>query len=61
MQGHEKIWDVGSIDVACDSSVVAGRARVFEDSAAIGGNSDETEDSGVEGRGGGAKVVNREE
>ena len=55
---HKKIGDVGSVDFAGDSSVVAGGAWVLEYSAAIGGNPDATEDSGVEGRGGGAKVVN---
>ncbi len=60
MGGHKKIWDVGSVDFAGDSSMVAGGAGVLEDSAAIGGNPDETEDSGVESRGGGAKVVQRE-
>ena len=58
MRGNEKVRDVSCVNFACDSSVVAGRARVFEDSTAIGSDPDETEDSSVEGRCGGAKVVN---
>jgi hypothetical protein len=40
--------------------VVAGRAGVFEDSAAIGGEPDKAEDSGIQSRGGGAEIVNRQ-
>ena len=61
MGGHQKIGDDGSVDFAGDSRVVAGGAGVFEYSAAIGGNPDETENGGVEGRGGCAEVVDREE
>ena len=60
MRGNEKIRDVSCVDFACDSSVVAGRARVFENSATIRSDPDETEDGRVECRGGGAKVVNGE-
>ncbi len=60
MRGNEKVRDVGGVNFSCDSSVVAGRARVLENSAAIGSDPDETEDGSVEGRGGGAKVVNRQ-
>ena len=58
MRGNEEVRDVGSVDFACDSSVVAGRARVLENSATIRSDPDETEDGSVECRGGGAKVVN---
>ena len=40
--------------------MVAGWASVFEDSAAIGGKPDETEDSGIQSRGGSAEIVNRQ-
>ncbi len=40
--------------------MVAGRAGVFENSASIGRDPNETEDGSVESRGGGAKVVKRE-
>ena len=40
--------------------MVAGRAGVFENSASIGRDPNETEDGSVESRGGGAKVVNRQ-
>ena len=61
MRGNEKVRDVCGINFASDSSVIAGRAGGFEDCAAIGGNPDETENGGVEGRGGCAEVVDREE
>ena len=57
MRGHQKIRDVRRVNFTGDSSVVAGRARVLEYSTAIGSDPDETEDSSVEGRCGGAKVV----
>ena len=57
--GHEKIGEVLSVDFTGDGVVVAGGARVFEDSSAIGCDPDETEDGSVEGWGGGAKVVDR--
>ena len=57
MRGHEKVRDVGGVDFSGDSSVVAGRARVLENSATIRSDPDETEDCSVESRGGGAKVV----
>ena len=60
MRGHQKIRDVRRVDFTSDSSVVAGGAGVFEDCAAIWGNPDKTKDSGVEGGGGGAKVVDGE-
>ncbi len=59
MRGHQKIGDISSVNFASDSSVIAGRAGVFENSAAIGRDPNETEDGSVEGRGDGAKVVNR--
>ena len=59
MWGDEKIRDVGGVDFAGDSGMVAGRAGVLEYSAAIGGNPDEAKDSGVQGRCRGAKVVDR--
>ena len=51
MRGHKKIGE---------SSVVTGRAGVFEDCAAIWSNPYETKDSGVDGWCGGAEVVDRE-
>ncbi len=58
MRGNEKVRDVCCVDFACDSSVVAGRARVLENSATIRSDPYETENGSVECRGGGAKVVN---
>ena len=60
MRGHQKIRDVRRVDFTSDSSVVAGGAGVFEDCAAIWSNPDKTKDSGVDGGGGGAKVVDGE-
>ena len=60
MRGHQKIRDVRRVNFTGDSSVVAGRAGVFEDCAAIWSNQDETKDGGVDGGGGGAKVVDGE-
>ena len=60
MRGNEKVRDVSCVDFACDSSVIAGRASGFEDSATIWSVPDETEDGRVKCRGGGAKVVNGE-
>ena len=37
-----------------------GRAGVFQNSAAVRGDPNETEDSGVQGRGGGAEIVDRQ-
>ena len=59
VRGDEKIRDVCGVNFASYSSVVAGRAGVFKNSAAIGRNPDETKDSGVEGWCRGAKVVDR--
>jgi hypothetical protein len=58
--GNQEIGDVGGVDFASDSGVVAGRAFVFEDGPSIGGEPDETEGGSVEMRGGGAKVVERQ-
>ncbi len=60
MRGNEEVRDVSSIYFSCDSSVVAGRARVLKNSATIGSDPDETENGGVKVRGGGAKVVDRQ-
>ena len=60
MRGHQKVRDVRRVDFTGDSSVVAGRAGVFEDCAAIWSNPDETKDGGVDGGGGGTKVMDRE-
>ena len=54
---YQKVWNVGGVDFARDSGVVAGWAVVFEDGAAIRGNPDETEDGSVEGASGGPEVV----
>ncbi len=51
MRGHEKVGDVCSVNFASDSGVIAGRSGVFEDSAAIRIDPEETVDSGVESRG----------
>ena len=58
--GYQEVGDVGGVNFARDSGVVAGGASVFEDSAAIGGKPDETEDSGIKSRGGSAEIVNRQ-
>ena len=60
MRGHQKIRDVSRVDFTSDSSVVAGRAGVFENSASIGRDPNETEDGSVESRGGGTQVVDRQ-
>ena len=60
MRGNEEVRNVGGIDFSRDSGVVAGRARVLKNSATIGSDPDETEDSGFDVRGCGAKVVNRQ-
>ena len=51
MRGNEEVGDVGGVHLSGDSVVVAGGARVFEDSSAIGCDPDETEDGSVEGWG----------
>ena len=58
--GNQEVGEVGSVDLAGDSMVVAGRAGFFQDSLAIGGNPDETKGGGVEIRGGGSEVVKTE-
>ena len=55
--GNQEVREVGSVDFSSDGRVVAGRAGVLENGAAIGSNPDETENSGVQGARGGAKVV----
>ncbi len=55
--GNQKVGEVGSVDLAGDSMVVAGRAGVFQDSLSIGSNPDETKGGGVESRGGGSEVM----
>ncbi len=59
--GNQEVGDVNGINLASDSGVVPGRAGVFEDSAAIRSEPDETEDSGVQGTRGGAEVVDGEQ
>ena len=54
---YQEVWDVGGVDFARDSGVVAGWASVFEDSAAIRSDPDETENGSVEGASGGPEVV----
>ena len=56
---YQEVWDVGGVDFARDSGVVAGGASVFEDSAAIRSDPDETEDGSVKGARGGPEVVQR--
>ena len=58
--GNQKVGKVGSVDLAGDSMVVAGRAGVFQDSLSVRSNPDETKGGGVEGRGGGSEVVKTE-
>ena len=60
VRGNQEIGDVGGVDFASDSGVVAGRAFVFEDGPSIGGEPDETEGGSVEVRGGSAKIVERQ-
>jgi hypothetical protein len=55
--GNQEIRDVSRVYFTCDSSVVAGRAGVFQDSAATRGDPDETKNSGVQGRGCGAQIM----
>ena len=47
--GYQEIGDVRGVNFARDSRVVAGRAVVFENSAAIRGDPDETENGSVKG------------
>ena len=60
MGGYQEVGDVGGVDFAGDSGVVAGGASVFEDSAAIRSDPDETENSSVERASGGPEVVQRQ-
>ncbi len=60
MGGNQEVREVDGIDLASDGGVVPGRAVVFEDSAAIGGDPDEAKRGGGEIRGGGAEVMDRE-
>jgi hypothetical protein len=55
--GNQEVREVGSVDFSSDGRVVAGRAGVLENGAAIGSNPDETENSSVQGARGGAEVV----
>jgi hypothetical protein len=58
--GNQKVGKVGSVDLAGDSMVVAGRAGVFQDSLSVRSNPNETKGGGVEGRGGGSEVMKTE-
>ena len=58
--GNQEVGEVGSVDLAGDSMVVAGRAGVFQDSLSVRSTPNETKGSGVEGRGGGSEVVKAE-
>jgi hypothetical protein len=58
--GNQEIGDVGGVDFASDSGVVAGGAFVFQDGPSIGGDPDQTKDGGVQGWGSGAKVVEKQ-
>jgi hypothetical protein len=55
--GYQEIGDVWGVNFARDSGVVAGWAGVFEDSAAVRSDPDETEDGSVKGARGGPEVV----
>ena len=55
--GNQEIGDVGGVDFAGDSRVVAGWACVIEDGPSIGGEPDEAKDSRVQGGIGCAVVV----
>ena len=57
--GYQEVGDVGGVNFARDSGVVAGWASVFEDSAAIRSDPDETENGSVERASGGPEVVQR--
>ncbi len=46
--GNQEIGDVGGVDFAGDSRVVAGWACVLEDGPSIGGEPDKTKDSSVQ-------------
>ena len=55
--GDQEIGDVGGVDFAGDSRVVAGWACVFEDGPSIGGEPDKTKNSSVQRGSGGSIVV----
>jgi hypothetical protein len=57
--GYQEIWDVRGVNFSPNSGMVAGRAGVFENSAAIRSDPDETEDGSVKGASGGPEVVQR--
>ncbi len=57
VRGHENVGVVCGVNFASDSGMVAGRSGVFENSAVIWINPEETEDGRVESRGGGSEVV----
>jgi hypothetical protein len=57
--GYQEVGDVRGVNFTRDSGVFAGRAGVFEHSAAIGSDPDETEDGSVKGASGGPEVVQR--
>ena len=54
--GNQEIGDVGGVNFAGDSRVVAGWACVLEDGPSIGGEPDKTKDSSVQ-RGSGCSIV----
>ena len=60
VRGNQEVGEVGRVDLAGDSMVVAGRAGVFQDSLAVGSKPDETKGGGGEDRGGGSEVVKTE-
>ena len=57
MGSDQEIVDVVVVDLAGDCFVIAGRARVAEDGALVGGGPHKTEDSSVDRRVGCAKVM----
>ena len=57
MGGNQEVGDVGGVYFSGDGGVVAGRAGVFEDSATIRSDPDETGDGHVQGASGGPEIV----
>jgi hypothetical protein len=57
---HQEVGDVGGVYFSGDGSMIAGWACVFEDGPSIGSEPDKTKDCRVQGRIGGAEVVDRQ-
>ena len=56
---YQEVWDVGGVDFARDSGVVAGWAVVFENGAAIRGNPELVDAVGLAVIGGVASAMKR--